>query len=94
MARSKIPYSDLENVLTKLYTSPNYVRVYLQRPSRQNNIKAPMTLYDRSSGNYGRWGYLCDIEYEIFTGFKPDWTGKLEGQYKYVQTKLAIPLSN
>ena len=90
MARSRIPYTDLEEKLKEMFQAPSFVNVELKRPTRQNDISAPTTLYDRSTGNYRRWGYMCDIRYAIFMGFSSSWTGRIEADYIYVDTKMPI----
>lgn len=94
MARSRIPYTRLEEELKEKLKAPSFVNVELLRPTRTNNIKAPTTIYDRSTGNYARWGYLCDIRYAIFMGFSSSWTGRIEADYIYVNERMPIQLSD
>lgn len=93
MARSKIPYASLEAELQRMLTNPTYIRVRLLRPTRYNEIKAPTTMYDRTTGNYAKYGYLCDVQYDVFKGFMEDFEGKLVSVYQTEVTKMVIPVS-
>ena len=92
MARSRIPYTDLETELKAMYSSPIYARVKLNRPDRYNNLKAPITIYDRTTGNYARYGYLCNVSYQVFQGFEEDYEGKFRSIYEMVTTDVVIPI--
>ena len=92
MARTRIPYEEIEFALKQMLEAPIYVRVTLLRPSRYNDLKAPTTLYDRSTGNYARFGYYCDVRYDVFQGFGEDFEGKIRSIYRTVETKMAISL--
>ena len=68
MPRAKIPYQELEKKVRKMFPFPIYRDVFLRKPRRDNNVKAPISVYDRRSGNYKVSGYICQISYEIFQG--------------------------
>lgn len=93
MARSRIPYTDLETELKKMLKAPIYVRVKLLRPDRYNDLKAPPTIYDRSTGNYARIGYYCDVAYDEFVGFGENFEGRFQSIYKSQEDKMFIPYS-
>ena len=68
MPRAKIPYQEIEKKVREMYPEPIYRKVYLKKPHRSNNVKAPISVYDRRSGNYKVSGYICEVKYEIFQG--------------------------
>ena len=71
MARAKIPYEELRAKLEQMFPWPT-CRVRLRTPNRQNDVKAPVTIYDRSGGNFQRIGYRCQIILSMFTGLDED----------------------
>jgi len=82
MPRAKIPYPELEKALRKKYPSPLYANVTLKKPRRDNNIRAPTTIYDRSQGNYARIGYRVQVELEQFAGIETSFRAKYATVYK------------
>jgi len=71
MPRAQIPYEDIRAELERMFPWPT-CRVRLRVPKRGNNVKAPITIYDRTRGNYQRVGYSCEIFIEMFTGLSDD----------------------
>ena len=71
MPRATIPYEDLQAELERMFPWPT-CRVRLRRPKRDNNVKAPTTIYDRTGGNFKKIGYRCEIFIEMFTGLSED----------------------
>jgi len=71
MPRATIPYEDLQAVLEDMFPWPT-CRVRLRRPNRNNDVKAPTTIYDRTGGNFKRIGYRCEIFIEMFVGLSDD----------------------
>jgi hypothetical protein len=78
MPRARIPYEELEAAARKKYPYPIFRNVQVLRRSRYNDIKAPTVVYDRSTGNYARIGFNCQITAEMFAGMvesAPSWLG-------------------
>ena len=73
MPRATIPYDELQQELDKMFPWPT-CRVRLRKPDRYNNLKAPVTVYDRTDGKFQRIGYRCNIFIEMFTGLADDLT--------------------
>ena len=71
MPRAEIPYEDLRAKLETMFPWPT-CRVRLRTPNRSNDVKAPVTIYDRSQGNFQRIGYKCEIIISKFTGLDED----------------------
>ena len=67
MPRATIPYEKLKDRLLEMYPFPIYRRV---RIVRRNEFKGftPITLYDRSKGNFSPIGYKVRIDYSRFQG--------------------------
>lgn len=72
MARATIPYDELNEKARELFPKPTYEYVSVQRPNRYNSLKAPTTVYDRSTGNYQKIGYRCLIKRRRLGGFTED----------------------
>ena len=68
MPRATIDYPALREALFEKYPQPLYRDVTLLVPRRDNKIKAPTTVYDRSTGNYARIGYKVQVSLEQFVG--------------------------
>ncbi len=77
MGRATIPYEDIKAKLEAMFPWPTYRTVRLRKPDRYNDIKAPTTVYDRSTGNYARAGYKCHVTLERFVGVSEDLTQTL-----------------
>ena len=67
MPRATIPYFDLELKLEKMYPFPVFRRPRIRRKDEFKGF-TPITVYDRSSGNFKPIGYKCSIEYSRFQG--------------------------
>jgi len=80
MPRAKIPYEDLQARLESMFPWPTYRTVRLLKPKRDNNIRAPTTVYDREGGNFQRIGYRCQVILERFEGIREDLSGTLWNQ--------------
>jgi len=68
MARAKIPYEDIQARLEAMFPWPTYQTVRMRKPTRENNVRAPTTVYDRRSGNFQRIGYRVSVTLERFVG--------------------------
>ena len=79
MPRATIPYEDIRAQLEYMFPYPT-CRVRLRTPSRYNDVKAPVTVYDRSKGNFGKIGYKCQIVLEMFEGLSEDLTQPIWNQ--------------
>jgi len=88
MPRAKIPYDAIRSKLRSMFPEPAYRFIRLRIPDRYNKIKAPTTIYDRTSGNFQTIGYRCDVVYEIFTGFSSD----LRAEYSQVRKKILVEI--
>lgn len=85
MARATIPYEDIDAKLSSMFPWPTYRTVYLRKPKRDNNVNAPTTVYDRSTGNYKRIGYRCQVVTERFVGVSEDLT-----RTEFIQERMNI----
>lgn len=72
MPRATIPYDAIEKRVEELYPQPTFRFVRFRRPSRQNNIRAPTTIYARIDGKFTAIGYKVDVIYERFTKLSDD----------------------
>lgn len=55
-----------------MFPEPTFRSVRLRAPSRENNLKAPTTIYDRRSGNFKTIGYRCSVVYQRFEALSED----------------------
>lgn len=72
MPRATIPYDKIQNRLDELYPSPTFRYVRFRRPSRQNNVKAPQTIYARIDGKFTAIGYKVSVSFDRFTKLSND----------------------
>jgi len=70
MPRARIPYEELEAAAREKYPYPVFKDVQVLRRSRYNDIKAPTVVYDRSTGNYAKMGFKCQITAKMFEGME------------------------
>lgn len=75
MPRATIDYPALRGALFDKYPMPLYRDVTLLVPDRNNRIKAPTTVYDRTTGNYARIGYKVQVRLEQFMGITETFDG-------------------
>lgn len=75
MPRATIDYPALRKELFDKYPMPLYRDVTLLVPERNNRIRAPTTVYDRTTGNYARIGYKVQVRLEQFMGIKETYDG-------------------
>lgn len=68
MPRAKIDYPALRQALFEKYPQPLYRDVTLLVPRRDNRIKAPTAVYDRTTGNYARIGFKVQVRLEQYVG--------------------------
>lgn len=67
MPRAKIPYEELEIKLGEMYPYPIYRRPRLRLKGEYQGF-TPVTVYDRSKGNFGVIGYRVMAEFTRFQG--------------------------
>jgi hypothetical protein len=67
MPRAKIPYDELQDELEKMYPFPVYRNPRI-RPKSVYKGYTPITVYDRSKGNFATIGYRAMIEFSRFQG--------------------------
>jgi len=72
MPRATIPYDAIRSKLFQMFPEPTFRYVRLRKPDRYNNLKAPTTIYDRTSGNFKAIGYRCAVVYERFEALSED----------------------
>ena len=92
MPRAKIPYNELASKVRKMFPFPIYRDVFLRKPRRDNNVKAPISVYDRRSGNYKVSGFICQVKYEMFQGVKESDYYGLETRYKTIEVTVMVML--
>ena len=69
MPRAPIPYFDIEQKLERMYPRPSNRNIVLARPTRDNMVRAPIRVYDRTTGNYAPIGFRVTVYREVFFGF-------------------------
>jgi len=94
MPRAKIPYDALEEQLDALFPPPAFRRAEILRPTRartgRKKIRAPTTIYDRSSGNYAVIGYMTMVRYQELTDVDYD---EYNGLYtRYTTREHLVPI--
>ena len=87
MARAAIPWRKIEASAKKMFVQPIYESYWVEKPTRYNELKAPTTVYDRTSGNYAVIGYNVMVVRDQFTGFSK---GRLFPQYKRIRNVVFI----
>lgn len=59
----------MEAYVRDRYQTPLFRRARVNRPQRGYSFGfTPTRIYDRSTGNYGPYGWLFEITYDRFTG--------------------------
>lgn len=88
MARAAIPWKKIESSVKKVFPKPIYSEVRVMKPNRYNDLKAPTTVYDRTSGNYKPIGYNTLVSRYMFVGFDKE----LEPKWKRILDVVFIPV--
>jgi len=70
MPRATIPYQEINKKLKEMFPPPLFLEARVIKPSRYNSEKAPISVYDRRTGNYKVSGYICKIIYARYDGQK------------------------
>ena len=85
MARAQIPYFEIDQFIEQRYPTPVFQNARRDRFPRE----IPRTVYDRSTGNFARIGYLVWMSYERLTGFNEN----LDPVYDRVYERNFVPIS-
>ena len=72
MPRAAIPYDELEKQVKKMVPYPTFRLARFRKPTRQNDVRAPQTIYSRVDGKFTVIGYKVSVIVERFTGFSDD----------------------
>ena len=80
MPRATIPYFEIDEFIEKQYPKPVF-----RRPQRESGT--PKTVYDRSTGNFARIGYMVNVSYTRLTGFDND----LQPVYNFFFDTIFVP---
>ena len=88
MARAAIPWNKIEKSARKVFPKPIYEDIFVFRPNRNNDLKAPTTVYDRTTGNYAVIGYNVMVHRDMLTGFDKD----LRPKWKSIRNVVFIPV--
>jgi hypothetical protein len=73
MAKAAVPYDALQIALEQIFPEPIFQNVRVVKPRRDNRVKAPTAIYDRSTGNFQKIGYKCLIRGTMVTGIDRNW---------------------
>ena len=79
MPRARIPYDELQKAAEEKYPYPAFRYVTVLRRSRYDNVPSPTVVYDRSTGNYKKMGFKCQVTMEVFDGLaasESSWLGR------------------
>jgi hypothetical protein len=85
MARATIPYEDIQAKLETMFPWPTYKTVRIRKPRRDNEVRAPTSVYDRRTGNFKSMGYRVQIILERFVGLSEDLT-----YTEWVQERMVV----
>ena len=85
MARATIPYEDIQAKLESMFPWPTYKTVRIRKPRRDNNVKAPTSVYDRSTRNFKSMGYRTQVILERFEGLSEDLTSTI-----WIQERMIV----
>lgn len=85
MPRAAIPYFEIDQYIEQQYPAPVF------RNARRNRFASeiPRTVYDRSTGNFARIGYLVFMSYDRLTGFDQN----LDPEYESIYERIFVPIS-